>query len=194
MIRTITVYCGSSDRIPVDLYDAALQMGRAIAKNGYRLAYGAGKTGLMGALADGALQAGGEVVGVIPKFFNTPRLVHTQLSSLQVVSSMHQRKAALAEMGDAFIALPGGLGTFDEFFEILTWAQIGLHRKPIGVLNVRGYFEPFFEMIHRARSEGLIYSEHQSLYVYADQPEELLDKLIQFQNPKGLENWVTRED
>jgi uncharacterized protein (TIGR00730 family) len=194
MIRTITAYCGSSDRIHPDFINAAYQMGAAIAQHGFRLAYGAGKTGLMGALADGALQSGGEVVGIVPGLLNKPQLVHSQITTLQVVDSMHQRKAALAEIGDAFIALPGGLGTFDEFFEILVWSQIGLHRKPIGLLNTRAFFQPFFELIEHAAIEGMLYKEHQDLFVCADLPDALINKLIQFQVPDGMEQWVDRDD
>jgi uncharacterized protein (TIGR00730 family) len=194
MIETITVFCGSSDRIHPDFYTAARQMGSAIAGRGLRLTYGAGKTGLMGAVADGALAAGGEVVGIMPGIFDTPALVHRGLTSIQVVDSMHQRKAMMAEMGDAFIALPGGLGTFDELFEILTWLQVGLHSKPVGLLNVRGYFEPFFALIQRAMDEGLIYEEHQNLFVSAAQPDRLLEKLHAYQLPEDLERWTSREE
>lgn len=185
MIRTITVYCGSSDHTRAEFIEAAYQTGKMIARRGHRLAYGAGKTGLMGALADGALQAGGEVVGVIPEFFNQPSLVHNRLSKLVIVETMHQRKAALAEMGDAFIVLPGGLGTFDEFFEILTWSQIGLHHKPIGLLNVHHYFHPFFALIQNAQAEGLVGQDVQRLFVHSDQPEGLLKALHEFQRLYG---------
>jgi len=169
-------------------------MGALLAQRGLQLAYGAGKTGLMGAVADGALQAGGEVLGVIPEMFNTPQLVHTGLTRLEVVESMHSRKARLAQIADAFIALPGGFGTFEEFFEILTWAQIGLHSKPIGLLNAQRYFDPLLEMVAHACQEGMIYDIHRSLFVHAEQPHALLDALQDHHTPEGLESWWLREE
>jgi uncharacterized protein (TIGR00730 family) len=194
MMDTICVYCGSSDKMRVEYLDAARQMGRVIAERGIRLAYGAGCTGMMGAVADGALEAGGEVIGVIPEMFTTPQLMHTRLTRLEVVDSMHTRKSRLAELADAFIALPGGYGTFEELFEMLTWAQIGLHRKPIGLLNTLGYFEPLLAMVEHARAEGFIYAEHEGLLSCASQPEALLDALVAYQYPDGMERWLTREE
>ncbi len=128
-MNSICVYCGSSDKINPAYLEGATQMGQAIARRGLQLWYGAGSTGLMGAVANGALEAGGEVIGVIPALFHTPQLAHTGLSRLEVVDLMHQRKERLANQAEAFIALPGGFGTFEELFEILTWAQIGLASK-----------------------------------------------------------------
>jgi uncharacterized protein (TIGR00730 family) len=193
-IQTVCVYCGSADKIHPDYLEAAFQMGSAIAHRGLSLCYGAGCTGLMGAVADGAMQSGGEVIGVIPIIFYTPKLAHTRLSRVEIVDTMHQRKARLAEMADAFIALPGGYGTFEEFFEILTWAQIGLHQKPIGLLNTRRYFDPLLTMVEQARSEGFIYDEHRALFTHADQPDLLLQALSDHQSPQGLDRWLTRED
>jgi uncharacterized protein (TIGR00730 family) len=191
---SICVYCGSSDRIPLSYLDAARMMGRVLAERGLTLVYGAGCTGIMGALADAALEAGGEVVGVIPTLFNTPQLVHKGLTRLEVVPDMQVRKARLAELADAFVALPGGYGTLDELFEILTWAQIGLHSKPIGLLNICGYFDSLVGWIEHAQNEGFIYAEHRSLFTYAETPEVLLDALAAHQPPAGLERWLTREE
>lgn len=193
-MKTICVYCGSADRIHAEYLQAAHEMGRASARRGLAIVYGAGSTGLMGALADGALQAGGQVTGVIPAIFNTPQLAHTRLTRLEVVADMHTRKARLAELADAFIALPGGYGTFEELFEILTWSQIGLHNKPIGLLNVRGYFTPLLEMVEHARREGFIYNEHRSLFTAADDPETLLVSMSNHQRPEGLERWLQRDE
>jgi uncharacterized protein (TIGR00730 family) len=193
-MKSICVYCGSSDKMSNEYLWVARQMGAAIAKRGFVLTYGAGCTGMMGAVADGALEAGGEVIGVIPRIFNTPTLMHTRLSRLEIVDSMHTRKQRLADISDAFIALPGGYGTFEELFEILTWAQIGLHSKPIGILNVQHYYDPLLSAIDHARAEGFMYAEHQSLFVCADQPDELLKKLDNYQYPDGMEKWVTREE
>ena len=193
-MKSICVYCGSADNLRPGYLEAASQMGAAIARRGLELWYGAGATGLMGAVADGALQAGGQVIGVIPELFNTPRLAHMGLTRLEVVASMHERKGRLAQAADSFIALPGGYGTFEELFEILTWSQIGLHQKPVGLLNVLGYFDPLLSLVEHARSEGFIYAEHRALLVHADTPEVLLDSLYDYRPPDGLERWLTRED
>ncbi len=192
-MKTICVYCGSADKLHPGYLEAARQMGEAIARRGLVIVYGAGSTGLMGALADGALQAGGEVVGVIPAYFNTDVLCHRGLTRLEVVDTIHQRKARLAELADAFIALPGGFGTYEELFEILTWAQIGLHSKPVGILNARNYFDPLLTLVEHAREEGFIYAEHRQLLVYAQEPAALLDALNNHRPPANLERWVTRE-
>jgi uncharacterized protein (TIGR00730 family) len=193
-MKTICVYCGCSDKIPPRYLEAAYEMGRAIARRGLTLTYGAGKTGSMGAVADGALEAGGEVIGVITEQFNTPQLAHTGLTKLEVVPNMHLRKARLVEISDAFIALPGGFGTLEEFFEILTWAQIGLHSKPIGLLNTQGYYDPLLKVIAQADAEGFIYSEHRQLFTCTEEPEALLDSLSNHQPPAGLERWVERHE
>jgi uncharacterized protein (TIGR00730 family) len=193
-MKSICVYCGCSDKIGQAYLKAAYQMGGAIAERGLQLWYGAGCTGLMGALANGALESEGEVIGVIPKIFNTPRLAHTGLTRLEVVEDMHERKQRLEEQAEAFIAMPGGYGTFEELFEILTWAQIGLHSKPIGLLNTLGYFDPLITMVENARSQGFIYEEHRALFVHSVQPDDLLDALEKYQSPAHLDRWLTRED
>ena len=193
-MKTVCVYCGSSDKMSEAYLRSGHKMGRAIARRGMTLAYGAGCTGMMGAVADGALEVGGEVIGVIPKLFATPALMHQGLSRLEIVEDMHTRKQRLAEISDAFIALPGGYGTFEELFEILTWAQIGLHHKAVGILNDQHYFDPLLTVIEHARTEGFMYAEHNALYVYAEQPDRLLDLLESYQYPGGMEKWVTREE
>lgn len=191
-MQTICVYCGSSDLVDRVYLSAAYQMGQQLAAHGHILVYGAGRTGLMGNVADGALSLGGQVVGVIPKNFLTPKLAHNGLTRLEVVETMHLRKARMAELADAFIALPGGFGTFEELFEILTWAQIGLHHKPVGLLNIKGYFDPLFMMIEHALQEGFIYAEHRLLLAQHEQPELLLEELAAYEPPEGLERWVDR--
>lgn len=193
-LRSICAYCGSSDRVDGAYTEAAFSLGVEIARRGVRLIYGGGSTGLMGALAQGALSRGGEVIGVIPRMFDTPQLAHRELSSLTVVDTMHERKAKMIDLADALVALPGGFGTMEELFEALTWAQIGLHRKPIGVLNTAGYFAPFVGLIDRAREEGFLYPEHRDLFVLADDPDDLLAELACFRFPSGLERWVERGD
>jgi uncharacterized protein (TIGR00730 family) len=193
LLKSICVYCGSSDKVHPDYLEGAHQLGAIIASRGMQLVYGAGRSGLMGAVANGALENGGEVTGVIPDYFNTPQLAHRGLTRVEVVETLHVRKARLAELADAFIALPGGYGTFEEFFEILTWAQIGLHKKPIGLLNLRNYYAPLFEMVELARKEGFIYEEHLTLFhIHAD-PETLLDSLTSHKPPENLARWLSRE-
>lgn len=193
-MNSICVYSGSSDKIHPDFQDAAYEMGTVLAGEGIVLVYGAGCTGLMGAVADGALESGGKVIGVMPRIFNTPQLAHQNLTRLEIVDDMHQRKARLVELADGFIALPGGFGTMEELFEILTWAQIGLHKKPIGLLNVRHYFDPLLDFIDSASAEGFIYPEHRSLFSSSEKPFDLLKVLLNHRPPPGLERWLTRED
>ena len=192
-MKTLVVYCGSSDDIPPVHLEAARAMGAALVQRGLTLIFGGGRTGMMGAVADAALAAGGRAVGILPRQFNTPALAHGGLSDMVLVDSMHERKARMAEMGDAFVALPGGFGTLEELIEILTWAQIGMHRKPVGILNVQGYYDPLLAMIERARQQGFIYAEHRGLIVCESTPASLLDGLAAFVSPAGLERWVTRD-
>ncbi len=191
-MKAICVYCGSADGVNPVYYAAAYGMGQALARARIELVYGAGKTGLMGAVADGALAEGGAVTGVIPAGLNTPQLAHAGLTRLEVLPDIHQRKARMSALADAFIALPGGFGTFDELFETLTWAQIGLHHKPVGLLNTRQYFDPLLALITHAEAEGFIYTEHARLLCHAAEPEALLAALQAFQLPDGLERWVNR--
>ena len=191
-IGSVCVYCGSSDRVDGSYLKAAHQMGAAIAKQGLQLVYGGGSTGMMGAVADAALEGGAEVIGVIPERFNTEQLAHEGLSELRVVDTMHVRKALMAEMADAFVALPGGFGTYEELFEMLTWAQIGLHSKPVGVLNAQGYFNPLLALIEHAQQQGFLYAEHQLLLVAESDPVRLLESLHLYQSPEGLERWLNR--
>lgn len=192
-ITSVCVYCGSADGVHADYYDAAHRLGQELARSRLRLVYGAGKTGLMGAVANGALQAGGMVTGVVPVHLNTPQLIHAGLTRLEVVENMHQRKARMSALADAFIALPGGYGTFEELFETLTWAQLGLHQKPIGLLNTRGYFDPLIELIQHALREGFLYTEHRTLLLSADEPRRLIKMLQTYQVPENLNRWVNRE-
>jgi uncharacterized protein (TIGR00730 family) len=191
-IKTICVYCGSADHLHPAYLESAAQLGRSLADRRVRLVYGAGKTGLMGAVADGALSQGGWVTGVVCDNLNTPQLIHSGLSELEVVPDIQQRKARMSALADAFIALPGGFGTMDELFETLTWAQIGLHAKPVGLLNTRGYYDLLMQWIEHSLQEGFILPEHAQLFVRAGQPEDLLERLLNFETPPGLERWVNR--
>jgi uncharacterized protein (TIGR00730 family) len=147
----------------------------------------------MGAVADAAIEGGAEVIGVIPENFNTVELAHDHLTELHVVENMHVRKAMMAQMADAFVALPGGFGTFEELFEMLTWGQVGLHSKPVGVLNVQDYFDPLLNLIDHAQKQGFLYSEHRSLLLAENDPDRLIQALHTYQRPPGLERWVNRQ-
>jgi uncharacterized protein (TIGR00730 family) len=191
-IQSICVYCGSADGLDPIYLEAAFNIGKFLAENAIRITYGAGKTGLMGALADGALAARGIVIGIVPDNLNLPQLIHSNLTELLIVPDIHQRKAKMSLLADAFIALPGGYGTFDELFETLTWSQIGLHQKPLVLLNTNGYYDALISMVKRARLDGFIYSEHLELFQSASTPKEALDKIRSFTLPKGLDRWVDR--
>jgi hypothetical protein len=194
-VKTICVFCGSSDDIHPDFKLAGRLMGRVLAENGLRLVYGGGRSGVMGVLADGALQAGGEVIGVIVKSMNTPALAHPGLTRLHVAADMHERKAHMHALADGFIALPGGLGTFDELLETLTWAQIGVHEKPVGLLNVRGYFDPLLALLLHAEREGFVFSEHREMLITATHPQVLLDALKKHQHPaQAVKRWMRQDE
>src|SRR5262249_34968398 len=176
-MQRICVFCGSQAGTNGLYRQAATDMGRLLAGRGYRLGYGGGHVGIRGVIADAVLASGGEVIGVIPESMVARELAHTGVTRLDVVAGMHERKARMAALAHAFIALPGGYGTFEELFEVITWAQIGLHRKPIGLLNVAGYFDALKALVAQAITEGFIRSEHQRLLTIADAPTTLLDTL-----------------
>lgn len=189
------VFCGSADGLSESYYNTAWEMGRLLAEKGITLVYGAGRTGLMGKLAEGALQAGGEVIGVVPLGLESPQLIYTTgLTKLEIVNDIQTRKARMIELSDAFITLPGGYGTMDEIFEVLTWSQIGRHRKPCGFLNVNGYFDPLLEWIRRAYDDHFIYEEHLNLFVEDSTPSGLMEKLLAFQFPTNIERWLVRDE
>jgi len=173
----VCVFCGSRSGGNAIYGETAAALGDLIARRGFGLVYGGGNIGLMGIVADAALAAGGEVIGVIPRHLLDREVAHSGLSNLHVVDSMHTRKALMAELSDLFIAAPGGFGTLDEMCEILTWAQLGLHRKPCGLLNVAGYFDPLLGMFDHAVSEGFLGAPHRSLIVSDHDAPRLIELL-----------------
>ena len=177
MLTTICVFCASSPGADPRYAEGARVFGELLARTGRRVVYGGGNTGLMGALADGVLSARGEIIGVMPGHLVEREVAHRGLTRLDTVASMHERKARLSEMADAFVALPGGLGTLEEFTEIWTWGQLGLHRKPYGILNVAGYYTPFLEFLDHALAQGFVRPEHRAMVHVAEDPEGLLDVL-----------------
>jgi uncharacterized protein (TIGR00730 family) len=190
-MNSICVFCGSSDSVHADYLSAARTMGIVLAQRGIQLIYGGGKTGLMGAVAYGSLEAGGEVVGVIIPSMNNKALAHDGLTRMDVTPDMHARKARMHELADGYIAMPGGYGTFDELFETLTWAQTGAHEKPVGLLDVRNYYTPLLAAIDHAVSEGFIFREHRdSLYCNSD-PNKLLDVMAGYSHPHdAVKRWM----
>ena len=190
-MKSICVYCGSSDSVHPEYKDAARETGKLLARRGIRVIYGGGKTGLMGEVADGAIESGGEVVGVIITSMNTPALVHTGLTMLEVVPHMHNRKARMHELADGYIALPGGYGTWDELFETVTWAQTGAHAKPVGLLNVRNYYEPLLAAIDHAVTEGFIFKEHRMSLCCESDPNTLLEAMLEHEHPhEATKRWM----
>jgi len=179
-IRRICVFCGSSVGSRLVYVEAARELGRALAGRGLGIVFGGGKVGLMGVLADAALAAGGEAIGVIPEALVAREIAHNGLTELRVVGSMHERKTLMADLADAFIALPGGFGTFEEFFEAVTWTQLGIHSKPCGLLNVDGYYNALLALLDRAVSDGFIREANRSLVLDAPDVPTLLEKLGTF--------------
>ncbi len=179
-IKRICVFCGSNHGARSAYNGAAQQLGKALVSQGVGLVYGGGSIGLMTVVADAVLEEKGEVIGVIPHALSSKEFAHDGLTELHLVSSMHERKATMAELSDAFIAMPGGFGTLDEFFEIVTWAQLGLHTKPIGLLNVEGYFDLLLKFVDYMQQERFISAEHRQLIITSHDPEELLSALIRY--------------
>ena len=192
-MKRICVFAGSSRGAREEYASAAQQLARELVAQGYEVVYGGGKVGMMGVMADAALGAGGKVIGVIPKALLAKEIAHSGLTELRVVDSMHERKAMMAELSVGFIALPGGLGTMEEFFEVLTWSQLGLHAKPCGLLNVSGYFDPLLAFLDSTVSERFVKSEHRALVITSTSPTELLARLAAYR-PPHVEKWIDRSE
>jgi uncharacterized protein (TIGR00730 family) len=188
-LASVCVFCGSSLGND-NAYKAAAEMtGRAIAKRGLTLVYGGARVGLMGSVADGALAEGGEVVGVLPRALQEKELAHASLSKLHVVNSMHERKALMAKLSDGFIALPGGIGTFEEIFEIWTWGQLGFHTKPAGFLNVAGFYDRLYDFIAHAVTQGFMRESHQRMMQFDSDIGALLDAFERYE-PPSMPKWI----
>ncbi|NOT59596.1 MAG: TIGR00730 family Rossman fold protein [Acidobacteria bacterium] len=189
-IRRIAVYCGSSNGGRTEYVEQARATGRVLAQRNVGLVYGGGGLGLMGACAAAALEQGGEVIGVIPHSLAGKERLNELVTDLRVVRTMHERKTLMVELADAFLALPGGFGTFDELFEAVTWAQLGIHQKPIGLLNVAGYFDPLLTMVERAIAEGFVQPRYRRLIHTATEIETLLDAFARHEPLPGLVQWL----
>ena len=187
------MFCGSSVGSKQAYIDAAEAMGTLLAKRGIGLVYGGGHVGLMGVIAEAALKAGGEVIGVIPHALFEREIGHSGVTDLRIVDSMHTRKAMMADLADAFVAMPGGVGTFEEFFEAVTWTQLGLHRKACGLLNVAGFYAPLAAFIDQAVGEGFIKPIHRAAIVVDDNPERLLETLSTVKLP-DVPKWIRKDE
>jgi uncharacterized protein (TIGR00730 family) len=192
-MRRVCVFCGSSAGGDSAYSDAVADLARTIVGRGLGLVYGAGRVGLMGALADAALEAGGEVIGVIPRALVDREVAHRGLTELHVVGSMHERKAMMADLSDAFVTAPGGLGTLEELFEVLTWSQLGLHDKPCGLLDVRGYYDPMGDFLDHTVSEGFLRPDSRAMLLVGSEPGELLDRLAAW-SPPDRRHWIGPAD
>lgn len=193
MMKRICVFCGSNPGVKPSYAEAAKAMGELLAHQSMELVYGGGHVGLMGIVADGVLNAGGRVIGVIPRALEQRELAHKGVQDLRVVESMHERKALMAELSDGFIAMPGGFGTFEEFCEILTWGQLGMHQKPCGLLNIEGYYSALLNLFDHAVIEGFVKPAHRSWVLEDEEPEQLLAKMEAFIPPK-TQKWITKQE
>lgn len=192
-LKRICVFCGSNPGNDPAYLAAAQALGASIATRGYELVYGGAEVGLMGAVADAALEAGGRVVGVMPKALIDKEIGHKNLSEQHIVSSMHERKALMADLSDGFIALPGGVGTLEEIFEIWTWAQLGHHDKPLAFMNVLGFYDPLCAFLDHQSSEGFVRKGHRDMAIFSKDAEEILQAFENYDAPK-LQKWVERSE
>jgi uncharacterized protein (TIGR00730 family) len=188
-VKYVCVFCGSSAGDDPVFAEAAVSLGASMVERGYGLVYGGASVGLMGTVADTVLQRGGDVVGVIPAALAAKEIAHQGLTELLVVDSMHARKAAMAERADAFVALPGGMGTLEEVFEVLTWAQLGIHAKPCGLLDVGGYFDALLHFLDNAVSHRFLRPQHREMLIVASQADDLLDRFERYR-PVEVRKWL----
>ena len=193
MTQAICVFCGANYGKRPSYRESARRVGEILAERGITLVYGGGNVGLMGALADACLERGGRVVGVIPRALKEKEIAHKNLSEMHVVGSMHERKAMMADLADAFLTLPGGFGTWDEFCEALTWSQLGLQKKACAFLNVEGYYDALLAMAQRAAEDGFIRPEHCELLLVETDPERIIERLQDYEVPY-VPKWVDRQE
>lgn len=192
-MKRICVFAGSNSGARGEYVAAAKELGRALAKAELGLVYGGARVGLMGALADAALSGGAHVIGVMPEALVAKEVAHRALSELRVVKSMHERKAMMADLADGFVALPGGWGTVEEFFEILTWGQLGFHRKPCGLVNIHGYFDQLLSFVEHSVDEGFVRREQRAMILASESPDELLEAMAAYKAPV-VEKWIERAE
>jgi uncharacterized protein (TIGR00730 family) len=192
-MKSITVFCGSSFGSD-DIYrDQAILLGKALAEQGIQLVYGGADVGLMGAVADGALNAGGKVIGVLPHFLQSKEIAHKQLTELVLVETMHERKTRMNDLCDGVIVLPGGYGTLEEFFEMITWAQLGLHQKPIGLLNIDGFYDDLIRMVQTMVDKGFLKQVNRDMLLISEGIEELLEMMRDYKAPT-VGKWISEKE
>ncbi|MGN7720696.1 TIGR00730 family Rossman fold protein [Chitinophaga sp. 22620] len=192
-MKSITVFCASSPGFSEVYMDQAYLVGKTLAEKGIRLVYGGANVGLMGAVADGALEAGGEVIGVLPDFLRAKEIAHRGLTELILVETMHERKTKMNELCDGVIALPGGYGTLEELFEMITWAQLGLHQKPIALLNTNGYYDHLVKLLQHMTGEGLLKAENQRMLLTGTDILQVLEQMRQY-TPPLVGKWITEDE
>lgn len=191
-MKRITVYCGSSSGSDQAFKDKADKLGKALAQQNLELVYGGAKVGLMGAVADGVLNNGGKAIGVLPYFLKEKELQHQSLTEIILVETMHERKSKMSELGDGFIALPGGFGTMEELFEMLTWAQLALHRKPIAILNVDGYYDALLQFVDSMINGGFLKPEYKDMLLVSSDENDLLEQMKEYVAPKNDKWFVVK--
>lgn len=191
-LGALCVFCGANPGARPEYAAAGEALGRLLAERGIDLVYGGGSIGMMGSVARAALAAGGRVIGVIPERLERKELAQKGLTELHVVGSMHERKAMMADRADAFVALPGGYGTLEEFFEVLTWAQLGFHPKPVALMNTLDFFNPMYALLDHMVTEGFVRPQHRGMVLSADAPESLLESILAYQ-PPVIEKWIGRD-
>lgn len=191
-MKRVTVFCGSSSGSEDLYYKQAYMLGSSLAKRGIGVVYGGAKVGLMGAVADGALGAGGEVIGVLPNFLRSKEIAHMGLTELIQVESMHERKLKMNELCDGVIALPGGYGTMEEFFEMITWAQLGLHQKPIALLNINGFYDSLINLVQTMVDHGFLKETNQNMLLVDDEIDSLLEKMKNYV-PPVVGKWISKD-
>jgi uncharacterized protein (TIGR00730 family) len=192
-VQAVCVFCGSSPGADPTFLTEARALGRLIAETGRSLVYGGAKLGLMGAVADGALAAGGKVIGVLPRTLVGKEIAHEGLTDLRIVETMHERKATMADLAGAFVAMPGGLGTLEELFEMWTWGQLGLHRKPLALFGTRDFFAPLLDFLDRLVEQRFLWPAHRQMLIVEDDPARLLARLDAYQ-PVFLPKWIDRTE
>ena len=193
ILKKITVFCGSNFGTENIYEEQAYQLGKTLASNNIGLVYGGAKSGLMGAVSSGVLESNGEAIGVLPHFLKGKEIAHEKLTELILVDTMHERKAKMNELSDGFIALPGGFGTLEELFEIVTWAQLGLHKKPIGILNIDGFYDELISLIQNMVDKGFIKAAYTQMLLISDSIDELLGMMKTYRAPE-VSKWITKED
>lgn len=190
-MKRICVFAGSNPGTLPIYGESAEKLGKELARREIELVYGGSKSGLMGRVSNAVLKSGGRAIGVMPTGLFTAEIVHRELTELHEVKDMHERKAKMSELADAFIALPGGLGTLEEIFEVVSWGHIGIHQKPIALLNVEGYYQPLTAMIQHGVSNGFIPGAHANLFIIESEPSALLDLMVDYEPPKNVNKWNT---